>query len=73
MHAVPRFLFRYSRFAILPMLFSLLLGCGYKGPLFLPVPPDTLTGQGTVIQEPDTQPNNPPQNPSLEPTPIVIE
>lgn len=64
---------RRSRIILAPVLFASLLGCGYKGPLYLPPPPDTLTGQGTVIEE--TKPDIPPEskNPSLEPAPIVVE
>jgi predicted small lipoprotein YifL len=52
---------------------SLLLGCGYKGPLYLPAPPDTLSGQGTVIEDTPPPTFSDTQNPSLEPSPIVIE
>ncbi len=62
-----------NRLLLASILFASLLGCGYKGPLYLPPPPDTLSGQGTVLKEPET--NIPPEsiNPSLEPAPIVIE
>ena len=64
---------RRSRIILAPVLLVSLLGCGYKGPLYLPPPPDTIAGQGTVV--PDEKPNIPPEslNPSLEPAPIVIE
>jgi predicted small lipoprotein YifL len=62
-----------NRLLLASTLFASLLGCGYKGPLYLPPPPDTLSGQGTVLEEPETR--IPPEsiNPSLEPAPIVIE
>lgn len=65
--------FRNSRLFLAPALVTLLLGCGYKGPLYLPPPPDTIKGQGTVIDEPVA--NIPPEseNPPLQPAPIVIE
>ncbi len=65
--------FHYSRLFLAPTLVTLLLGCGYKGPLYLPPPPDTIAGKGSVIEQPEA--NIPPEseNPSLEPTPIVIE
>lgn len=64
---------RRSRMILASVLFASLLGCGYKGPLYLPPPPDTIAGQGTVV--PDEKANIPPEskNPSLEPAPIVIE
>lgn len=70
--AATRIVRRSSMF-LAPALFASLLGCGYKGPLYLPPPPDTIAGQGTVV--PDEQANIPAQsqNPSLEPAPIVIE
>jgi predicted small lipoprotein YifL len=47
------------------------VACGYKGPLYLPPPPDTLKGQ-TVPKEPAKIPPMS-KNPSLEPSPVVIE
>jgi predicted small lipoprotein YifL len=56
-----------------------LAGCGYKGPLYLPPPPDTL-GQQTPqsnLSAPasSVSPADPitPVDPSLEPAPVVIE
>lgn len=51
----------------------LLVGCGYKGPLYMPPPPDTLGEQNAPANQ--AEPNIPdePENPSLEPAPIVIE
>jgi predicted small lipoprotein YifL len=56
-----------------------LSGCGYKGPLYLPPPPDTL-GQQTPqsnLSAPvsPVSPGDPttPADPSLEPAPVVIE
>lgn len=57
----------------------LLVGCGYKGPLYLPPPPDTL---GETSEQPDPRANDALEkatessiqtNPSLEPAPIVIQ
>lgn len=64
---------RHSRLILAPVLLASLLGCGYKGPLYLPPPPDTLGGQGTVLEEPSTEIPPESENPSLEPAPIVIE
>jgi len=57
----------------------LLAGCGYKGPLYLPPPPDTL-GEQSEPADPgandgsDTATNSSMQtDPSLEPAPIVIQ
>lgn len=50
---------------------SSLVGCGYKGPLYLPPPPDTLSGEKTQPATPEIPPQS--INPSLEPAPIVIE
>lgn len=60
----------------------LLTGCGYKGPLYLPPPPDTLGEQAkqsnesnesnkTPVESPDAQSVT--TDPPLEPTPMVIE
>ncbi|UOD50468.1 LPS translocon maturation chaperone LptM [Orrella daihaiensis] len=64
---------RHSRCIVAPVLLASLIGCGYRGPLYLPPPPDTISGQGSVLENPET--NIPPEskNPSLEPAPIVIE
>lgn len=60
-----------------------LLGCGYKGPLYLPPPPDIMgkaeapnnSTSGDSATAGQRVPNIPPmrQNPSLEPAPIVIQ
>jgi len=56
-----------------------LAGCGYKGPLYLPPPPDTLGPQAPAsnLSSPgDIFPTGDPTipaNPSLEPAPVVIE
>lgn len=61
-----------NRFIVAPAALLLLAGCGYKGPLYLPPPPDTLNeGQASEQRQPDIPPQQ--QNPSLEPAPIVIE
>jgi len=51
----------------------LLIGCGYKGPLYIPPPPDTLGEQTTPAGQSDATALDEPQNPSLEPAPIIIE
>jgi len=53
----------------------LLVGCGYKGPLYLPPPPNTLGTPQKTNASTAPEPNIPPmqENPSLEPAPIVIE
>ena len=53
----------------------LLVGCGYKGPLYLPPPPNTLGTPQKTNASTAPVPNIPPmqENPSLEPAPIVIE
>ncbi|MCD8504692.1 MAG: lipoprotein [Burkholderiaceae bacterium] len=73
MTSVADCIVRQSRLIPALVLFASLIGCGYKGPLYLPPPPDTISGQGSVVQTPEV--NIPPesQNPSLEPAPIVIE
>ena len=73
MSAALSFSIQYGRFALMLVFLSLLLGCGYKGPLYLPAPPDTLSGQGTVIEDTPPPTFSDTQNPSLEPSPIVIE
>lgn len=56
-----------------------LAGCGYKGPLYLPPPPDTLGQQApqsnrSVPASPVTSGDpSTPANPSLEPAPVVIQ
>jgi predicted small lipoprotein YifL len=58
---------------------AMLAGCGYKGPLYLPPPPDTLGDQRQQSNPSDGTRTTPPltpgmqTNPSLEPNPIVIE
>lgn len=68
---------------------ALLTGCGFKGPLYLPPPPDTLTGKSTGPSNQTDQPSSQTseqsgsiespyspymqQNPSLEPAPRIIE
>ena len=51
----------------------LLIGCGYKGPLYMPPPPDTLGEQTAPADQSGTSAPDEPQNPSLEPAPIIIE
>ena len=51
----------------------LLIGCGYKGPLYMPPPPDTLGEQPASAEQSDMAASEEPQNPSLEPAPIIIE
>ena len=51
----------------------LLVGCGYKGPLYMPPPPDTLGEQDAPPSQADSNMPGEPENPSLEPAPIVIE
>ena len=57
----------------------LLVGCGYKGPLYLPPPPDTL-GETEAPRGADSNVESQTQteslmqtNPSLQPAPIVIQ
>lgn len=56
-----------------------LTGCGYKGPLYLPPPPDTLGQQAPQSNRSApvdvVSPGDPttPANPSLEPAPVVIQ
>ena len=64
---------RRSLFVLVPMLLAFLLGCGYKGPLYLPPPPDTISGKGSVLEQPQQNIPTESKNPSLEPAPIVIE
>lgn len=64
---------RRTRLILGSVLLASLLGCGYKGPLYLPPPPDTIAGQGTVIDETEQNIPRESENPSLEPAPIVIE
>lgn len=64
---------------------SLLVGCGYKGPLYLPPPPDTLGEQAeqrnsntddsleTSDVANESLQTNESLDPPLEPNPIVIE
>lgn len=52
---------------------ALLVGCGYKGPLYMPPPPDTLGDQAQTAKPAEPSVPDEPQNPSLEPAPIVIE
>jgi len=65
---------------------AMLTGCGFKGPLYLPPPPDTLGGKSQKPSDqsssqtsgqtgPKVSPYSPflQQNPSLEPTPRIIE
>ena len=51
----------------------LLVGCGYKAPLYMPPPPDTLGEQDVSSSQAESNMPDEPQNPSLEPAPIVIE
>ena len=51
----------------------LLVGCGYKAPLYMPPPPDTLGEPDAPASQPESNMPDEPQNPSLEPAPIVIE
>jgi len=56
-----------------------LAGCGYKGPLYLPPPPDTLgqqAPQSNLSSPGDIFPTGSPTipaDPSLEPAPAVIQ
>lgn len=72
MTLVAHCLARHSRLLLAPVLFALLVGCGYRGPLYLPPPPDTITGQESVLDNPPPAPPES-ENPSLEPAPIAIE
>lgn len=62
-----------SRLFLSMIVCASLVGCGYKAPLYLPPPPDTLKGQvpATSSQRESIPPES--KNPSLEPAPIVIE
>jgi predicted small lipoprotein YifL len=68
-------------FSLMTVLLSVLalVGCGYKGPLYLPPPPDTLgqqAPQSNLSSPGDTLPTGDPTvpaNPSLEPAPVVIQ
>lgn len=67
----------------------LLTGCGFKGPLYLPPPPDTLSGKPSSPSNQTDQPSSQTsvqsgstvspyspfmqQNPSLVPAPRIIE
>ena len=74
-----RYLSRTLGISILAIVTS---ACGYKGPLYLPPPPDTLKGQdnstnnGSVpLESPHSQNIDlePVQQFKLEPKPILIE
>ncbi len=68
-------------FGSITLLFSglALAGCGYKGPLYLPPPPDTLgqpAPQSNLSSPRDIFPAGAPTipaDPSLEPAPVVIQ
>lgn len=56
-----------------------LAGCGYKGPLYLPPPPDTLgqpapqSNRSAPVGVVSPSDRATPADPSLEPAPTVIE
>ena len=61
------------RMALACGLGLLVVGCGYKGPLYMPPPPDTLGEQAAPADQSEMAAPDEPQNPSLEPAPIIIE
>lgn len=72
-----------GRLAAAGLICLSLIGCGYKGPLYLPPPPDVMgdpkatnnTTSGGSATQGQRMPSIPPmrENPSLEPAPIVIQ